>query len=159
MTRPVWFDKVGTRERIEHIGKGEAAPGVGVDAIISATLQFADTTTGKEIPMIALIVEINIKPGFKDQFMASMLGDARGSNNDEPGCLRFDVLQDNEDENKIHLFEVYEDDAAVDAHRNAPHFIKWREECADWFATENVRKIATPVYPVPEKWEKRPPAD
>ena len=80
--------------------------------------------------MIALIVEINIKPGFKDQFMASMLGDARGSNNDEPGCLRFDVLQDNEDENKIHLFEVYEDDAAVDAHRNAPHFIKWREECA-----------------------------
>ena len=70
--------------------------------------------------MIALIVEINIKPGFKEQFMASMLGDARGSNNDEPGCLRFDVLQDNEDENKLHLFEVYEDDAALDAHRNAP---------------------------------------
>ena len=70
--------------------------------------------------MIALIVEINIKPGFKDQFMASMLGDARGSNNDEPGCLRFDVLQDTEDENKIHLFEVYEDEAAVEAHRNAP---------------------------------------
>ena len=72
--------------------------------------------------MIALIVEINIKPGFKDQFMASMLGDARGSNNDEPGCLRFDVLQDNEDENKIHLFEVYEDDAAVDAHRKRAAF-------------------------------------
>ena len=105
--------------------------------------------------MIALIVEINIKPGFKDQFMASMLGDARGSNNDEPGCLRFDVLQDTEDENKIHLFEVYEDEAAVDAHRNAPHFIKWREECADWFATENIRKLATPVYPAPEQWEKR----
>ena len=104
--------------------------------------------------MIALIVEINIKPGFKEQFMASMLGDARGSNNDEPGCLRFDVLQDNEDENKLHLFEVYEDEAALDAHRNAPHFIKWREECADWFATENIRKIATPVYPAPEQWEK-----
>ena len=109
--------------------------------------------------MIALIVEINIKPGFKEQFMESMLGDARGSNNDEPGCLRFDVLQDNEDENKLHLFEVYEDEAAVDAHRNAPHFIKWREECADWFATENVRKLATPVYPTPEQWEKRPPVD
>ena len=109
--------------------------------------------------MIALIVEINIKPGFKEQFMESMLGDARGSNNDEPGCLRFDVLQDNEDENKLHLFEVYEDEAAVDAHRNAPHFIKWREECADWVATENVRKLATPVYPTPEQWEKRPPVD
>ena len=110
--------------------------------------------------MIALIVEINIKPGFKDQFMASMLGDARGSNNDEPGCLRFDVLQDNEDENKIHLFEVYEDDAAVDAHRNAPHFSQVAEKNAPTGSPPRTfRKIATPVYPVPEKWEKRPPAD
>ena len=31
-----------------------------------------------------------------------MMGDAIGSNNDEPGCLRFDVLQDNEHENRIH---------------------------------------------------------
>ena len=124
-----------------------------------AAIIAGESPTSKETKMIALIVEINIKPGFKDQFMASMLGDARGSNNDEPGCLRFDVLQDNEDENKIHLFEVYEDEAAVEAHRNAPHFIKWREECADWFATENIRKLATPVYPVPEKWEKRPPVD
>ena len=42
-----------------------------------------------------------------------------------------DVLQDNEDENRLHLFEVYQDEAAVDAHRNAPHYLKWREECAD----------------------------
>jgi quinol monooxygenase YgiN len=109
--------------------------------------------------MIALIVTINIKPGFKDQFMKSMMGDARGSNNDEPGCLRFDVLQDNEDENRLHLYEVYRDEAALEAHRAAPHFTRWREECQDWFATENVRRLATPVYPAPEKWQKRPPAD
>ena len=106
--------------------------------------------------MIALIVEINIKPGFKEQFMESMLGDARGSNNDEPGCLRFDVLQDNEDENKLHLFEVYEDEAAVEAHRNAPHFIKWREECADWFATENIRKTRHAGLSRPRKVGKAP---
>ena len=56
--------------------------------------------------MIALVVTINIEPGHKEEFMASMMGDARGSNNDEPGCLRFDVLQDNEDPNQIHLYEV-----------------------------------------------------
>ena len=56
--------------------------------------------------MIALVVTINIEPGHKEEFMASMMGDARGSNNDEPGCLRFDVLQDNEDPNRIHLYEV-----------------------------------------------------
>ena len=73
--------------------------------------------------------------------------------------LRFDVLQDNEDDNQIHLYEIYQDDAAVEAHRNAPHYVKWREECKDWFATENVRRLATPVYPPPEKWEKRAPVD
>ncbi len=109
--------------------------------------------------MIALMVTINIKPEHKDAFMASMLGDARGSNNDETGCLRFDVLQDTEDPNRIHLYEVYRDEAALDAHRNAPHFVKWREEVKDWFATENVRQIASPVYPPEEKWNKRPPVD
>ena len=96
--------------------------------------------------MIALMVTINIKPGHKEAFMASMLDDARGSNNDEPGCLRFDVLQDNDNPNQIHLYEVYQDDAALDAHRQAPHYLKWRETCAGWFDGEPVRSVCTPVF-------------
>ena len=84
--------------------------------------------------------------------MESMLDDARGSNNDEPGCLRFDVLQDSEDPNKIHLYEVYKDQAAVDAHRQAPHYTKWRETVQDWFAAETVRRVATPVFPSEQSW-------
>jgi autoinducer 2-degrading protein len=105
--------------------------------------------------MIALIVTINIKPAFKKQFMDSLMGDAKGSNEDEPGCMQFDVLQDNEDPNRIHLYEVYKDQAAVDAHRQAPHYTKWRETVKDWFATENVRRLATPVYPAEKDWKKR----
>ena len=96
--------------------------------------------------MIALMVTINIKPGHKEAFMASMLDDARGSNNDEPGCLRFDVLQDNDNPNRIHLYEVYQDEAALDAHRQAPHFTKWRETVADWFDGEVGRRVCTPVF-------------
>ena len=105
--------------------------------------------------MIALIVTIQIKPQHKRAFMESMAGDARGSNNDEPGCLRFDVLQDNEDPNRIHLYEIYKDQAAVDAHRRAPHYLKWRDTVKDWFAAENVRRVATPVYPPDTAWRKR----
>ncbi|HJN86554.1 MAG: putative quinol monooxygenase [Dehalococcoidia bacterium] len=96
--------------------------------------------------MIALIVSIKIKKGHKEAFMASMMGDAHGSNNDEPGCLRFDVLQDNEDPNRIHLYEVYKDQAAVDAHRAAPHYTKWRETVKDWFDGEIGRSVATPIH-------------
>ncbi len=102
--------------------------------------------------MIALVVTIKIKPDHKEAFMASMLDDARGSNNDEPGCLRFDVLQDNENPNMIHLYEVYTDEAAVEAHRQAPHYTKWRETVKDWFDGEIVRHTATPVYPSEDSW-------
>jgi len=102
--------------------------------------------------MIALIVTIQIQPEHREAFMESMLDDARGSNNDEPGCLRFDVLQDNEDPNKIHLYEVYKDQAAVDAHRQAPHYTKWRETVKDWFDGEIVRRVASPVFPSEGSW-------
>ena len=72
--------------------------------------------------MIALLVTIDIQPEFKERFMEELLLDAKGANDDEPGCLRFDVLQDSEDPNRVHLYEVYKDDAAIAAHREAPHF-------------------------------------
>ena len=65
------------------------------------------------------------------------------------------MLQDNEDPNRIFLYEIYRDDAALEAHRNAPHFLKWREEVKDWFAAETTRHIATPVYPRDADWKKR----
>ena len=102
--------------------------------------------------MIALIVTIQIQPDHREAFMESMMDDARGSNNDEPGCLRFDVLQDIEDPNKIHLYEVYKDQAAVDAHRQAPHYTKWRETVKDWFDGEIVRRVASPVFPSEGSW-------
>ena len=105
--------------------------------------------------MIALIVTIQIQPEHREAFMESMLDDARGSNNDEPGCLRFDVLQDSEDPNRVYLYEIYRDEAALEAHRQAPHFVKWRETVKDWFAAETIRHLATPVYPPEAAWTKR----
>ena len=102
--------------------------------------------------MIALMVTINIKSGHKDEFMASMFDDARGSNNDEPGCLRFDVLQDNEDENRIHLYEVYRDEAAVEVHRQAPHYLKWRAAVKDWVAAPYTVAQCSNVYPSDDSW-------
>lgn len=43
----------------------------------------------------------------------------------EPGCYRFDVIQDAENPALIGFYEVYADDAAVDAHSETAHFHKW----------------------------------
>ena len=102
--------------------------------------------------MKVLLVTIKIKPEHRDAFMEAMMDDARGSNNDEPGCLRFDVLQDEEDPDTIHLYEAYRDQAALEAHRQAPHYIRWRDTVQDWFAEPPVRRMCANVFPPDNAW-------
>ena len=104
--------------------------------------------------MRALVVTIQIVPEHRDAFMEALMDDARGSVGNEPGCLRFDVLQDLEDPNRIHLYEVYRDEAALEAHRQAPHYLKWRETVKDWFAADPVRVQCDTVFPVDSAWHK-----
>ena len=58
--------------------------------------------------MFTLFVTVKIKPGHREEFIEATKGDAQGSNTAEPGCLRFDVLADNNDPNTVYLYEVYE---------------------------------------------------
>lgn len=106
--------------------------------------------------MYALFVSIQIQPEHRDEFLASMLDDARGSVNDEPGCYRFDVLQDPNDPNKIYLYEIYRDRAAFDAHLQAPHFTRWRDTVANWYAAPSQVLNLTTIFPPDADWVKQP---
>jgi (4S)-4-hydroxy-5-phosphonooxypentane-2,3-dione isomerase len=106
--------------------------------------------------MYVIIVPIQIKEGYKAQFVEAMLDDAKGSVNDEPGCLRFDVIQDAADPNRIWLYEVYVDEAAFQAHLQAPHFIKWRDTVKDWRAEGGLQgagRGAYNIWPPDEEWK------
>lgn len=70
--------------------------------------------------MFVIIAPIQIKGGDKDRFIEEIIGDARGSVNDEPGCLQFNVIQGANDPNRIRLYEIYVDEAAFKAHTQAP---------------------------------------
>ena len=107
--------------------------------------------------MISIFVTINIKDGFADEFSKASLGDSQGSVRDEPGCFRFDILQNSEITNRFHLYEVYKDEAALEAHRNAPHYKKWRETVEDWFDGELERVMMNTVFPSDEGWVKQKP--
>src|SRR3954470_21381788 len=76
--------------------------------------------------MLAMIVKLRVKPDLRQRFLDAIEVDALGSERDEPGCARFDVLQDANDENLYYFYEVYEDQAALDTHRTMPHFAVWR---------------------------------
>ena len=107
--------------------------------------------------MISIFVTVKVKPGRMDGFIEATLGDARGSVGDEPGCFRFDVLKSGTDPDTLHLYEVYEDNAALEAHRQAPHYLKWRSTVSDWVDGDFGRVECTTVFPSDEGWRRQKP--
>lgn len=81
---------------------------------------------------IAIVVEFKIKEGQHAAFDAIIREHARLTQQEEPGCERFDVLQPRgkdgkPDLSRIMLCEVYADDAAVTAHTQNPRLAKVRD--------------------------------
>ncbi|HTU02006.1 MAG TPA: putative quinol monooxygenase [Candidatus Sulfotelmatobacter sp.] len=105
--------------------------------------------------MYVVVVTIDIKAGFKDRFVPAILENARSSVSREPGCFRFDVIQDEKDSNRIYLYEVYRDRAAFDAHCTMPHYFAWRDAVKDWLAAPPVLGCGPNVFPADGDWERR----
>ena len=76
--------------------------------------------------MFSLMVQMEVRPGRRAEFLAGMAANAAASVRDEPGCLRFDVCSVGSDENRFVLYELYTDAAAFEAHKASPHFARWR---------------------------------
>lgn len=97
--------------------------------------------------MLAIFVKARIKPEQRPRFLQAIEVDALGSERDEPGCLRFNVLQDAQDENVYYFYEVYKDEAALEAHRAAPHYAVWRAAADSLDGPTEVVRART-VFPV-----------
>ncbi len=76
--------------------------------------------------MLAIWVKVRVKPQQRQRFLEGIEIDALGSERDEKDCYRFNVLQDEKDENVYYFYEVYKDQAALEAHRKMPHYAKWQ---------------------------------
>ncbi len=62
--------------------------------------------SAEENDLHILLVTSKIKLEHHDEYIKELLLNAKGASQDEPGCLRFDVVQDGQDANTIHLYEV-----------------------------------------------------
>ena len=102
--------------------------------------------------MHILFVTLKIKPERRDEFIKEMLLNAKGANENEPGCLRFDVVQDLQDPNTLHLYEVYKDEAAFKDHQNAPHYKRFSEVAGAWRDGPSVLNVGSNIYPIDDDW-------
>jgi (4S)-4-hydroxy-5-phosphonooxypentane-2,3-dione isomerase len=83
--------------------------------------------------MTATLVHVHIKSQFINSFIEATRENHENSVK-EPGNFRFDILQDSADQSKFILYEVYDSDEAVLAHKETAHYIKWRDTVAQWMA-------------------------
>ena len=72
--------------------------------------------------MNVTLVEINVKADKVDEFIAVFRENHLGSVK-EPGNLRFDVLQDPDVATRFYIYEAYQNDEAVLAHKQTPHYL------------------------------------
>jgi (4S)-4-hydroxy-5-phosphonooxypentane-2,3-dione isomerase len=77
--------------------------------------------------VFTITVEFAVEPGSAAAFLEHMLANAQASLENEPGCLRFDVLQPEGAGDRVFLYEIYRDRAAFDAHATSPHYLAFAE--------------------------------
>ena len=91
--------------------------------------------------MLALVVEFRIKPTRIEDFDAAIAENARLSRETEPGCRQFDVCRDGAEPGLFYLYELYDDEAAIQAHLASAHYQRMNAETVDWVASKSVRKL------------------
>jgi len=74
-----------------------------------------------------LVVNVRIKAGEVEPFMEKLLANATAARETEPGCRQFDVMADPADPTKVMFYEVYESEAAFQAHQQTSHFKEYME--------------------------------
>jgi len=91
--------------------------------------------------MQALVVEFHIRSEFVGDFAAAIEDNARASRETEPGCRQFDVCRDPADASLFFLYEVYDDEAAIQAHLKSAHFLQMDLASAGWVRSKVVRRL------------------
>lgn len=76
--------------------------------------------------MYTLFASVQVHPEKREDFLVGIAANAESSVRDEPGCLRFDVMEDVQRPNTFYYYEIYTDPAAFDAHKASSHFARWR---------------------------------
>lgn len=103
--------------------------------------------------MIIMNVFLRIKPERVNDFIAATLQNGNLTTQ-EPGNIRFELIQQTDDPTRFILTEIYRTQADMDAHFQSQHFQEWRAAVNDAFAEPGYSATYTPHFPSPSAWDK-----
>jgi autoinducer 2-degrading protein len=78
-------------------------------------------------------VTVFVKPEFVSAFIEASLDNARNSRR-EPGNVRWDFCQAEDDPTRFLLYEAYHAKEDFAKHQQTPHYLRWKDAVTDWMA-------------------------
>jgi len=102
--------------------------------------------------MFIVHVFVHVKPEHIEAFKAATLENACNSKQ-EPGVARFDVIQQQDDQARFVLVEVYRTPDDPARHKETAHYQKWRDAVADMMAKPRSSIKYTNVFPDEQGWD------
>lgn len=102
--------------------------------------------------MLIIHVYVRVKTDQIDAFRAATLENAQQSVR-EPGVVRFDIIQQEDDPTRFVLVEIYRDAEAPAAHKATQHYAAWRDSVAAMMAEPRRSTRYLAVFPELAGWE------
>jgi autoinducer 2-degrading protein len=93
-------------------------------------------------PYLINLVNLDIVPESFDKFMELAKENGAASPKD-PGCREFNIAVAANDPHHVVFFEVYDNAAALEAHRATDHFKKFAASTKDMVAKREVRQLSS----------------
>ena len=95
-----------------------------------------------------------IEPERREEFIRLITAEIEHSLRVEPGILRFDLAADQSDPNAIHVYAVYEDEAAYAFHQAQPYYKELMEKILPCFSKPPHIRVATNLLPRDADWAR-----
>lgn len=94
--------------------------------------------------MIVLKVDILVKAGMEEE-CKKLIRILHENSRKEPGCVQYVGHQSTENPRKFLFYEAYKDEAALQAHRDAPYFKEYVQGGLDRIIESRTRDLFRPV--------------
>jgi len=87
-------------------------------------------------------VDLDIVPAERDAFLAAIKENGAASVK-EPGCRTFNIHVSAKDPKQVFLYEVYDNAAALESHRQTAHFKKYAATTKDMVTKRDARPMTS----------------
>lgn len=102
--------------------------------------------------MLIIQVFVHVHATDVDAFLVATLDNARHSVL-EPGVVRFDVLQQDDDPTRFQLIEIYRTAEAPAAHKATAHYARWRDAVEPMMTEPRSNTKYRAKFPDDARWE------